>query len=450
LGLLYFIALVDGMFTSKSIIFSSTLVLVVVWVGRAQNPVSIKDLVACLNEKLVNKGNVDMSRAVEDCMPQGCKITVSMSTASAQPACNIANTQLPRVYFNCPGASPGLRFRPTFTLCPNDAHRIEVGEDVSPIVPLAAVPMQMANILIPTSQPMVHELSDYLNTPNNNLRCTRCHGNASPGITGDAPLLSSPFDPFTVQRRNLLPFVIYSTEPTRKALIAPSATVAGMPVTVQTLDQICAGIRTTLESNPTAFGSSAPNQALCDALASYINNRSCGNGGPNVRCGGVRGGGIFGSNGISSTVALEFSGQAVFESQSPNPFERVRRIPGFSQNGRGEDVGRPLRLAFKANDVDGTLTAFNASTQTTINAVALSSLEEVNGEDGDGVQGSGNYAFTGSGKAWVNGITAAIAIRISFNQASNLSQIAITSPGGEFYAGGTAVGVRFTVTPPIP
>ena len=205
-------------------------------------PRALNDLAACLNDKLVNQGNVDISASVEKCMPQGCKVTASMSTASAQPACNIADTQLPRVYLNCPGPAPGLRFRPTFTLCPNDANRIEVGEDVAPIAPSPAVPMQMANIRIPMNQPILHELSDYLSTPNNNLRCTRCHGNASPGVTGNTPLLSSPFDPFTVQRRNLLPFVIYSTEPTRKALVAPSATVAGVPVTAQTLDQICARI----------------------------------------------------------------------------------------------------------------------------------------------------------------------------------------------------------------
>ena len=63
-----------------------------------------------------------------------------MSTFSAQPACVIANTLLPRVYLNCPGPSAGLRFRPTFTLCPDNANRIEVGEDVGPIAPSPAVP----------------------------------------------------------------------------------------------------------------------------------------------------------------------------------------------------------------------------------------------------------------------------------------------------------------------
>jgi hypothetical protein len=143
----------------------------------------------------------------------------------------------------------------------------------------------------------------------------------------------------------------------------------------------------------------------------------------NARCSGVTGGGVFVQNGVTSTVALEFSGQAVFDPQSVE------------------------RLTFKTNDVDGTLTAVNSSTQTTIAVVALSALEEIEGADGDGVKGVGNYAFSGTGKAWLNGITTAIAVRISFNKGNDLTRVAITNPAEtEFYAGGTAVGVRFAVT----
>lgn len=426
-ALVYYITLVGGVLNSTTIVFPFACAFLAVSAGWAQGPTSTNELVACINEKLVNGSNLGISAAVETCLPQGCKVTASMSTASAQPACNIADTQLPRIFLNCAGSAPGLRFRPTFTLCPNNANRIEVGEDVAPIAPSTAIPMQMANIEIPMNQPLLHSLSDYLNTPNNNLRCTRCHGNASPGITGNTPLLSNPFDPFTVQRRNLLPLVIYSTEPTRKALISPSGTVAGRPVTAQTLDQICGRIQSTLENNPFAYGTTAPTQALCNALSSYTKDRSCGLGVPNARCSGVTGGGIFGGNGVSSTVAFEFSGQTLFNPESPE------------------------RLTFKANDVDGTLTALNGALQTSINAVALSDLEEIDGADGDGLKGEGNYAFTGTGKAWVNGVTTAIAVRISFNKAKDESRVTITSfDGAEFYAGGTAVGVRFTVTPPIP
>jgi len=266
-------------------------------------------------------------------------------------------------------------------------------------------------------------LSGYLNSCNNNLRCTRCHGNASTGVTGDTPLLSAPFDPFSIQRRNLLPLVIYSNEPTRKALIAPAGTVAGLAVKAQTLDQICARIQSTLEDNPFSYGTAAPTQALCKALANYTNKRSCGNGASNARCSGVAGGGIFVQNGVTSTVTLEFSGQPVFDAKSAE------------------------RLTFKANDVDGTLSAVNSSTQTTVAATVLSALEEIEGADGDGLKGDGNYAFAGTGKAWVNGVTTSIGVRISYNKVNDLTRVSITNAAEtEFYAGGTAVGVRFTVT----
>jgi hypothetical protein len=391
--------------------------------GSAQEPRSTAELVACINEMHVNGTSVNISAVVRSCVPQGCKVTASMSAASAQPACNLSDSQLPRVFLNCQGSSAGLRFRPTFTLCPNEGNRIEVGEDVAPIAPSPASPLQMANIQIPMDQPIPHPLTGYLNTPNNNIRCTRCHGNAVGGITGDTPLLSNAFDPFTVQRRNLLPLVIYSTEPTRKALISPSGTLAGRPIVAQTLDQICGRIDSVLENNLFAFGAASPTQTLCRALAAYTTDRSCGRGAGNLRCGGVTGGGIFVANGVSSTVALEFSGQAA------------------------SDPERPEKFTFRTNDVDGTLTALNGATQTTINAVALSDLEELDGVDADGVQGDGNYTFTGAGKAWLNGVTTPIAVRISFNKAENLSRVSVTSPdGAEFYAGGTAVGVRFTVT----
>jgi hypothetical protein len=417
---------VGAVFQRKTLFFLAAWALIAVSPVRAQGPAGIGELVACVNAKLVNHGDVNMTAAIETCMPQGCKVTSSMSTASAQPACSIAGTQLPRIFLNCPGPSPGLRFRPTFTLCSRDVNRIEVGEDVAPIAPSPASPMLMANIDIPLNQPMTHDLSNYLNTPNNNLRCTRCHGNASPGAFGTTPLLSVAFDPFTVQRRNLLPFVIYSTEPTKKALISPGATVGGVPIVAQTLEQTCARIESTLEVNPFAFGPGAPSRALCSALAAYTRNRSCGQGVAGARCTGVSGGGLFVENGVSSTVTLEFSGQAVADPEAPG------------------------KLTFRTNDVEGVLNAFNASTQKTINAAAISELNQTEGVDLDGVSGEGNYTFSGAGSAWINGVAAPIALRISFNKAANSSRVSISSPSGEFYAGGTAVGVRFTVTPAVP
>ena len=134
----------------------------------------------------------------------------------------------------------------------------------------------------------------------------------------------------------------------------------------------------------------------------------------NARCSGITRRRDFRPKWGDLPVTLEFSGQPAFDPKSAE------------------------RLTFKTNDVDGTLTAVNNSTQTTIAAAALSALEEIEGADGDGIKGDGNYAFTGTGKAWVNGITTAIAVRISFNKANDLTRVAITMPAEtEFYAGGT-------------
>src|SRR4051812_6128638 len=101
-ALVYCIPLVGSTFKAKIFVLPFASVLVAMPCAWAQRLASINDLAACINEKLVNHGAVDMSVAVEQCMPQACKVTASMSQASAQPACSIASTQLPRIYLNCP------------------------------------------------------------------------------------------------------------------------------------------------------------------------------------------------------------------------------------------------------------------------------------------------------------------------------------------------------------
>jgi hypothetical protein len=72
-------------------------------------------------------------------------VTVTMSPHSAQCACTLGGCQLPRLIFDCPGLQngpgppkDGLRFRPSFLLCPVDSvdaggsfgiDRIEIGQD---------------------------------------------------------------------------------------------------------------------------------------------------------------------------------------------------------------------------------------------------------------------------------------------------------------------------------
>jgi hypothetical protein len=70
--------------------------------------------------------------------PKRHMTTVTMSPQSAQRACTLGGCQLPRIIFDCPGPADGLRFRPSFLMCPVDSKsdagtfgkdRIEIGED---------------------------------------------------------------------------------------------------------------------------------------------------------------------------------------------------------------------------------------------------------------------------------------------------------------------------------
>jgi len=180
-------------------------------VANAQHPApKIRDIhayVACLNA--IQKQNQAVADAVR-CVPPGCNYTVTMSGASAQPACTLDGVQLPRVIFSCPGPAAGLRFRPSFTLCPGtdrfpDAgQKTELGEDVD-----ASANMKMADVENPTTLgvPTFSSITEFgtgasavVSTTTNNKGCVFCHGPASPPTLttpqGETLLLSRPFVPF--------------------------------------------------------------------------------------------------------------------------------------------------------------------------------------------------------------------------------------------------------------
>src|ERR1700719_376965 len=113
--------------------FVSLCFLVAVLIGTASAQlVTIPNFVTCLNNNFTVGGQaIDTSKTVSPCVPQGCKVTATMSFFSAQPACILSATQLPRVIMNCPGGAAGLRYRPSYTLCTTKANDIEVGQDVA-------------------------------------------------------------------------------------------------------------------------------------------------------------------------------------------------------------------------------------------------------------------------------------------------------------------------------
>src|SRR5262245_47455558 len=185
-------------------------------VANAQNPApkitDIDGYVACLNS--IQKRNPNIADSVR-CVPPGCYYTVTMSEISAQPACMLDGVELPRVIFNCPGPAAGLRFRPSFTLCPDNPNTIfrdagqktELGEDVDTTPnmkmgyvqnpPTAEVPDFMSITEFGTGPTAVVSTS----TPDNNKGCQGCHGPGSPPTLttpqGQTLLLSGPFPPLS-------------------------------------------------------------------------------------------------------------------------------------------------------------------------------------------------------------------------------------------------------------
>ena len=94
----------------------------------ASKSTTIKAFVECLNAAM--PGDINATAA---CIPGGgaCTFTVTKSSESLQPACNIAGIDFPRIILDCPGPTANRRFRPSYLLCPTSDQRnhVEVGED---------------------------------------------------------------------------------------------------------------------------------------------------------------------------------------------------------------------------------------------------------------------------------------------------------------------------------
>jgi hypothetical protein len=395
---------------------------------------SIGDLVTCLN----NKKPGDISNAATQCLPQGCKITVTMSTFSAQPACNLESTQLPRVILNCPGTAAGLRFRPSFTLCTANATRIEVGQDVLPVAANGPGNMQMADIGVPAAN-NAYNLADFLSTMMNDKKCNGCHSEGPAPANANAPFLSVLLDSYGASTEpadlghpvNLLPYIIQTTEPNKIALVAslpnprltanfagPKIEVNSQNVNAQTIGGICTVIGNTLQAKGAAAydenGETAPLQTLCQALAGYQASQSCGNNGPAIGlgCHGITGGGLFRNDGVLSSVSLDFSGQTTLAGTT---------------------------LTYDANKIDATMLAFNYADPpgTQVNTVVLNSLV---------VEGGNTAAAAGTATIKVGTAAAMTAqpIMVTISVVKGVSSIMIASLDGKTtYAGGTATGTLF-------
>jgi hypothetical protein len=168
------------------------------------------------------------------------------------------------------------------------------------------------------------------------LRCASCHNSnvedAGTKAYGPNPSAQLSFEnnPFGLVRKdvgfgNALPFAIYTSEPTKKSMINPTA----FGTKKQTLAQICTDISNNLANfNQDGIPKPSITLALCNKLASYqagnvvALNGGCGTGmtGGKVRvCRGVSGGGTYKNdqNEISS-LAVDYSGQATKDGTNIN------------------------------------------------------------------------------------------------------------------------------------
>lgn len=219
----------------------------------------IHSFVGCLNSLTTTQQTVADAVA---CVPSGCYTTVTMSGESAQPACTLRDgTRLPRVIYSCPGpnGSQTLRFRPSFTLCPNGndtiglINHIELGEDVN-----SYHQQKMADVDSPPDVPNWQSIAEFgtgvtavvdTSIPANYKGCADCHD-----VLGTLTQGTNTLELFRQVKPAVSEGTIFTNDP---YLQAP---------TVQTpLSDICTGIVTStqLANNPNLY---ALEISLCDRL----------------------------------------------------------------------------------------------------------------------------------------------------------------------------------------
>jgi hypothetical protein len=196
-------------------------------IASSDDPNNIKSFITCLHGLKLKSGNIDQTVG---CIPKNCKVTLTLSSRSAQPACTpnipvpvgvVTLFQFPRVIFDCdsPPTTAGAprRFRPSYTLCPaggSDAatmqlaiNRIEIGQDRTEIIftpggNFGMGEMMMADVPVPPltdfaslkyAAAMVNPKA-VLSTEGNDKGCQSCHENK--GLAPDKARLSGPFNPF--------------------------------------------------------------------------------------------------------------------------------------------------------------------------------------------------------------------------------------------------------------
>jgi hypothetical protein len=423
--------------------------------GIASFMTCVNGLTNTRNTSRTNVGGQQDVATTVACIPKGCAVTLTMSTASAQAACKLGGTQLPRVLINCPGTGPGQSYRPSYSFCPMDSagaggivggDRIEMGQDV-PADPAAKIPppwMEMADAPFrPTHQfPLfnVPGVFSVVHRVGGSKNCNFCHGNPGTLMQNGLNLqLSGPITSFNKFR------VIYSNDPGNVDHLPDVAVLASQGLKAQTLPQVCSDI----QQNQVAI--------KADLLARIAAAKAAGRT-------------LAGETDLSIATALcralvakLFPGATIPAAMpllTPVQAAMAPSGSGYTLVGSGIFVSGTttsrlsLDMGAKGSDqrpnsvrltgIGGTLIAYNELTHTLIQSVSLSAMQV-------DLWGSGNFSLTGEGRALVNGLESNIDFLAVRNRGPVSFQIRDADRGG-FLAGGTsrsgAAGIEFSRVSP--
>lgn len=381
------------------------------------NVKDIPSFVKCLNDNVKKGDQANVADAVM-CIPKGCTMTLTMSQASAQAACNLGGCQLPRVILDCPGPKPDLRFRPSFLLCPIDSNqegehpfgtdRIEIGVDVTPVEGDTGN-MMMADLDIPPNKPYNPvDPNKITSTVGNDKGCNVCHNDKTPANAkqGD-PVLSEAIHPFSTscagQGVDVSQYVIDTDDPDYEDKVKPGdVKVGGVPVEAQGIADVCDCINNHRDEISAAANNlddvkanfpdlKKPEKALnpaldpgilhelCTNLQNYHDSRACGTAtgrsGTVLPCAGVEGGGKF----------LE----------DPPVDDSVSTLV-FAISGQAESSGGGTSTTYSFVNTSGSISAFDYKSRNQIASVQVTSLTATSFTSGD-------LQISGMGSAVVNG-----------------------------------------------
>ncbi|MBA3506273.1 MAG: hypothetical protein H0T80_10910 [Betaproteobacteria bacterium] len=193
------------------------------------NSKSINTFIKCLND--TGKPKASIADLIDACVPDKCKMTLTMSQESAQKACTLGGCKLPRVIFECAGPEMSLMFRPSLLLCPTDSkfngefgvNRIEVGEDTKNPKNATEIVMKMAEVNVPP--PLLDgsggtdltkidpkEVTSKVAGKGTNKNCNACHSGGALDPTADGDILSRRIDPNKFKAKDLSGFILKNAE----------------------------------------------------------------------------------------------------------------------------------------------------------------------------------------------------------------------------------------------